>query len=568
MSPDPHAARAAAARRRARCASSPLGGLGEVGRNMTVLEYDGKLLDRRLRRALPRGAPARRRPDPARLRLHPRPARRHRRRSCSPTATRTTSAPCPTCCGCAQDIPLIGSQLTLALVEAKLKEHRITPYTLTVREGQREQLGPFDLRVHRGQPLDPGRARRRHPDPGRHWCCTPATSRWTSCRSTAGITDLRAFARLGEEGVDLFMVDSTNAEVPGFTAAERDIGPVLDRVFAEAPAPGHRRVLLQPRAPRAAGARRRATRTAARSPSSAARWCATWAIAARPRLPARCPTACWSTSRRLDDLPDDQIVYMCTGSQGEPMAVLSRMANRDHQIEVGRGRHRHPRLEPDPRQRERGLPGDQRADQARREGRAQGQRQGARLRARQRGRAALLLQHRPAAQRDAGARRVPPPRRERATSRSTTGVPRERVDLGRGRHRRRPDGRRRRGRRRGRRRLRLRRRLDASARSPRPTSRTAGSSARRASSRSSSWSTRVTGKVVAGPEIHARGFAEDDAVFDDVLPADRRRRWPRRGATGTGHLRSCSRSSAASSAAGSASSYRRRPMIIPVVIEA
>ena len=45
------------------------------------------------------------------------------------------------------------------------------------------------------------------------------------------ITDLRAFARLGEEGVDLFMVDSTNAEVPGFTTSEREIGPVLDRVF-------------------------------------------------------------------------------------------------------------------------------------------------------------------------------------------------------------------------------------------------------------------------------------------------------------------------------------------------
>ena len=48
------------------------------------------------------------------------------------------------------------------------------------------------------------------------------------------ITDLRAFARLGEAGVDLFMVDSTNAEVPGFTTSEREIAPVLDRVFAQA----------------------------------------------------------------------------------------------------------------------------------------------------------------------------------------------------------------------------------------------------------------------------------------------------------------------------------------------
>ena len=45
------------------------------------------------------------------------------------------------------------------------------------------------------------------------------------------ITDLRTFARLGDEGVDIFLVDSTNADVPGFTASEREIMPVLDRVF-------------------------------------------------------------------------------------------------------------------------------------------------------------------------------------------------------------------------------------------------------------------------------------------------------------------------------------------------
>ncbi len=48
------------------------------------------------------------------------------------------------------------------------------------------------------------------------------------------ITDLRHFARLGEEGVDLFLPDSTNAEVPGFTVAEREIGPVLEAKFARA----------------------------------------------------------------------------------------------------------------------------------------------------------------------------------------------------------------------------------------------------------------------------------------------------------------------------------------------
>src|SRR6201999_4322407 len=47
------------------------------------------------------------------------------------------------------------------------------------------------------------------------------------------ITDLRAFARLGEEGVDLFLTDSTNAETPGFTPAEKSITPVIDQVFRD-----------------------------------------------------------------------------------------------------------------------------------------------------------------------------------------------------------------------------------------------------------------------------------------------------------------------------------------------
>src|SRR5690625_4251238 len=54
------------------------------------------------------------------------------------------------------------------------------------------------------------------------------------------ITDLRSFARLGEEGVDIFLTDSTNAEVPGFTTAERDLIPAIEEVFRTAP----RRVIV------------------------------------------------------------------------------------------------------------------------------------------------------------------------------------------------------------------------------------------------------------------------------------------------------------------------------------
>lgn len=82
------------------------------------------------------------------------------------------------------DIPLIGSKLTLALIEAKLAEHRIRPYVLEVKEGERERIGPFDcefIAVNHSIP-DALAVAVRTPAA---WSWPPATSRWTSCRSTA-----------------------------------------------------------------------------------------------------------------------------------------------------------------------------------------------------------------------------------------------------------------------------------------------------------------------------------------------------------------------------------------------
>ena len=335
------------------------------------------------------------------------------------------------------------------------------------------------------------------------------------------ITDLRAFARLGEAGVDLFMVDSTNAEVPGFTTSEREIAPVLDRVFAQA----RRRIIVASFASHVHRVqqvlRRRLRRTAARSRSSAARWSATWASPATSAT-CTCPTASSSTSRRSTTLPDDRVVLMCTGSQGEPMAALSRMANRDHRVTVG----------PDDTVilASSLIPGNENAvyrviNGLTRLGANVVHQGNARVHVSGHASAGELLYCynilRP--------RNVMPVHGEvrhlvaNAELAVRTGVPRERVVARRGRRRRRPRRRRGPDRRRGAVRLRLRRRRRASARSPTPTSRTGASSARRASSRSSSWSTPATGKVVAGPEIHARGFAEDDAVFDRIQPQHRRR---------------------------------------------
>jgi ribonuclease J len=233
-----------------------------------------------------------------------------------------------------RDIPLYGSRLTLALVEAKLREHRLTPVLREVKEGDREKAGPFDLEF----------VATNHSIPD---------SLAVMVRTTAGsilhtgdfkmdqlpldgrVTDLRAFARLGEEGVDMFMVDSTNAEVPGFTAHERDIGGVLDQVFAQADGQivvasfsSHVHRVQQVLDAAALHGRRVALigRSMVRNMSIAA-----------DLGYLDVPDGVLIDQKKIDSLPAHKRVLMATGSQGEPMAALSRMANRNHKVEVGAG---------------------------------------------------------------------------------------------------------------------------------------------------------------------------------------------------------------------------------------
>ncbi len=279
-----------------------------------------------------------------------------------------------------QDIPILGSQLTLAFLEAKLAEHRIKPITLAVKEGQREKIKAFDLEFVGGQPLDPRRARRvrahvRGHDPQhRRLQDGPAAAR----RPHHGPALLRPLRRGGRRPLPGGLHQRRGPRLHHVRDGDRaDARPALRQRHG----PHHRRVLREPRAPRPAGHRRRHTHTADASPSWAARWCATWAS---PRIWAssRCPTASSSTPRRPTTCRPNKVVFMSTGSQGEPMAALSRMANGDHKVEVGKGDLVILASSPDPRQRERGVPRHQRADAPRRHRGAPVQRARARLRPR------------------------------------------------------------------------------------------------------------------------------------------------------------------------------------------
>ncbi|HAM25135.1 MAG TPA: RNase J family beta-CASP ribonuclease [Microbacteriaceae bacterium] len=311
----------------------PIGGLGEIGRNMTSFEIDGKILivdcgvlfpeenQPGVDLILPDFSPIKDRLDDVVGVVLTHGHEDH-------------IGAVPYLLRLRKDIPLIGSTLTLALVEAKLKEHRITPYTLSVREGQHETLGPFDLEFIAVNHSIPDALA-------------------VAIKTTAGvvlhtgdfkmdqlplddrITDLRAFARLGEIGVDLFLPDSTNADVPGFTAPERDIGPVLESVISKAP----RRVIVASfsshvhRVQQVLDAAHANGRRVAFMGRSMVR---NMTIAADLGY-LKVPAGVLIDAKKASDLPDNKIVYMSTGSQGEPMAVLARMANLEHQIEVGKG---------------------------------------------------------------------------------------------------------------------------------------------------------------------------------------------------------------------------------------
>ncbi|NDE68930.1 MAG: ribonuclease J [Microbacteriaceae bacterium] len=232
------------------------------------------------------------------------------------------------------DIPIYGSELTLAFLDAKLKEHRIIGNQYVVREGDRKTVSGFDLefiavnhsipdalavviRTVAGSVLHTGDFKMDQ---------LPLDNR---------LTDLRAFARIGEEGLDLFMSDSTNADVPGFTPLEKDIGPVIDDVIARTPgkvvvASFSSHVHRVQQVLNAAAAHNRKVVLVGRS------MVRNMQIAEDLEY-LSAPADIFIDLKDAASIPQNQIVYMCTGSQGEPMAVLSKMANSEHEISVGEG---------------------------------------------------------------------------------------------------------------------------------------------------------------------------------------------------------------------------------------
>ena len=305
---------------------TPLGGLGEVGRNMTVFELDGKLL------IVDCGVLFPEEDQPGVDLILPDFSSIEHRIDDVVALVLTHGhedhiGGVPYLLRLREDIPLVGSELTLAFVEAKLKEHRIRPVLRQVVEHEEVSYGPFDLEfVAVNHSIPDAMAVMIRTDAGN--VLATGDFKMDSLPIDGRITDLRSFARFGEEGVDLFCVDSTNAEVPGMVGHEGEIGQVLDNVFADsdgqivvASFASHVHRVQQVLDAAALHDRRVALvgRSMVRNMGIASE-----------RGYLKVPAGVLIDARDITSLPPHERVLMVTGSQGEPMAALSRMAHSEH----------------------------------------------------------------------------------------------------------------------------------------------------------------------------------------------------------------------------------------------
>ncbi|MBB6629607.1 ribonuclease J [Nocardioides sp. KIGAM211] len=306
---------------------TPLGGLGEVGRNMTVFEYDDRLLivdcgvlfpeDHQpgIDLILPDFDSIRDRLDRVEALVLTHGHEDHI--GATPYLLRERG-----------DIPLVGSELTLALLGSKLREHRLreTVHHVVVA-GERISFGPFDLEfvaVNHSIPDALAVAIRT----GAGLVLHTGDFKMDQLPLDGRITDLNAFARLGDEGVDLFLTDSTNAETPGFTPTEKSITPVIDQVFRDS----HQRIIVAcfashvHRVQQVLDAADRHGRKVGYVGRSMVR---NMAIASDLGY-LHVPPGVVVDTKELAALPPEKQVLVSTGSQGEPMSALSRIAQRSH----------------------------------------------------------------------------------------------------------------------------------------------------------------------------------------------------------------------------------------------
>ena len=303
-----------------------LGGIGEVGRNMAVFEYGGRLLvvdcgmllgktnSPGVDLTLPDWSYYRDRLDDIDAVVLTHGHEDHI--GALPYLLRERA-----------DIPIFGSRLTLALVAAKLEQHKIRPELRRVRETDRTLIADWDLEffaVNHSIPDALAVAIR----VGGHTVLHTGDFKMDQTPLDGRLTDLPGFSRLGDQGVDLLLADSTNAEVPGFIPSEQDVGRVIADVINKASG----RVIVACFASHVHRVQQvlDAAVTSERVVAFVGRSMVRNMQIARDLKLLHVPDGVLVDLNEAEQLPSRRVLYISTGSQGEPLSALSRMANCEH----------------------------------------------------------------------------------------------------------------------------------------------------------------------------------------------------------------------------------------------
>ncbi|HEY7960380.1 MAG TPA: ribonuclease J [Solirubrobacteraceae bacterium] len=308
----------------------PLGGLGEIGKNMTVVEHDGRIVvvDVGLRFPTPEMVGIDLvLPDFAYLRERARDIEaivvthgHEDHLGALPYVLREL--------GVRDAPPVYGGGLTIAMARSKLEEHKLKEVELIeLAPADTVELGPFSLEmVHMTHSIPDSSAVALGTEHGT--VLITGDYKFDQTPVDGRPADVSRLAELGREGVLLLCGDSTNVDRPGFSPSETVVGRHLEEAFARCEgrivvtsfASNIHRVQQVVDAAEALGRKVALVGRSMRKNVGIGRTLGHIEV----------PDGMLVGPREIDDFPDERIVIISTGSQGEPLSALRRMAYRDH----------------------------------------------------------------------------------------------------------------------------------------------------------------------------------------------------------------------------------------------
>jgi ribonuclease J len=223
---------------------------------------------------------------------------------------------------------IYGGLLTIGLVRSKLDEHKMRDVPLQeLPVGERAQVGPFELElVHMAHSIPDSRAVVLRTEAGS--VLITGDYKFDQTPVDGNPADVSRLAELGREGVLCLCADSTNADRPGIAPSESSVGPALLEAFSRCSG----RIIVTSfasnvhRVQQAIDAADRLGRKVALVGRSMRK---NFNIASNLGI-ASAPDGIFIQPKEVQDYPDEDVVVISTGSQGEPLSALRRMAHRDH----------------------------------------------------------------------------------------------------------------------------------------------------------------------------------------------------------------------------------------------